>query len=48
MSEERVSYLGRPRMKKNSEANFIGAVGVGFIILLWLLFAEEPTDTKKK
>jgi hypothetical protein len=26
----------------------IAAVGVGFIVLLWLLFAENPQDKKKK
>ena len=26
----------------------IAAVGVGFVILLWLLFAERPEDKKKK
>lgn len=25
----------------------IGAVGVGFIILVWLLFSEPPKDRKK-
>lgn len=26
----------------------IGAVAVGFVVLLWLLFAENPRDKKKK
>jgi hypothetical protein len=26
----------------------IGAVAVGFIVLVWLLFSESPTDKKKK
>ena len=26
----------------------IAGVGVGFVILFWLLFAEGPKDTKKK
>jgi hypothetical protein len=26
----------------------IAAVAVGFLILLWLLFAENPPDKKKK
>jgi hypothetical protein len=26
----------------------IGAVAVGFVILVWLLFAESPKDKKKK
>lgn len=26
----------------------IAAVGVGFIILLWLLFAEQPQNKDKK
>jgi len=26
----------------------IGAVAVGFVILVWLLFAEGPKDKKKK
>jgi hypothetical protein len=26
----------------------IGAVAVGFVVLLWLLFAENPREKKKK
>ncbi len=26
----------------------VTAVAVGFVILIWLLFAESPTDKKKK
>jgi len=26
----------------------IGAVAVGFIVLAWLLFSENPDDRKKK
>lgn len=26
----------------------IAAVGLGFLVLVWLLFAENPRDKKKK